>query len=178
MTNLAAKAEICDSECAETMARQQAETEQGPSLEQSLHQNFSEALGLPAEASLFLLDIWAAIQLFDDVADGDEIARADLDRVIWSLLVGLHGNPFFEAKRHALLPVLATMVLKWQASDMVERAGQADARSYVWRAGYYDLILIVVQLCHGVDVATKLAPIVMQMYGETLADYLKEFPNA
>jgi hypothetical protein len=61
---------------------------------------------------------------------------------------------------------------------MVERAGQADARSYVWRAGYYDLILIVVQLCHGVDVATKLAPIVMQMYGETLADYLKEFPNA
>jgi hypothetical protein len=40
------------------------------------------------------------------------------------------------------------------------------------------LILIVVQLCHGVNAATKLAPIVMQMYGETLADYLKEFPSA
>lgn len=178
MTNLAKKDKICDTGDAETMARQQARSAQGPLLEQSLHQHFSETLGLPVEASQFLLDIWAAIQLFDDVADGDEIARADLDRVIWSLLVGLHGNPFFEAKRHALLPVLATMVLKWQASDMVERAGQADARSYVWRAGYYDLILIVVQLCHGVDAATKLAPIVMQMYGETLADYLKEFPNA
>lgn len=172
MTNLG------DNTGAETMASQQAKTEQGPSLEQSLHQQFLETLNLPAEASQFLLDIWAAIQLFDDVADRDEIARADLDRVIWSLLVGLHGNAFFDAKKMALLPVLATMILKWQASDMVERAGQADARSYVWRAGYYDLVLLVVQLCHGVDVATKLSPLVMQMYGETLSDYLEEFPNA
>jgi len=178
MTNLAKKDKICDTGDAETMARQQARSAQGPLLEQSLHQHFSETLCLPVEASQFLLDIWAAIQLFDDVADEDEIARADLDRVIWSLLVGLHGNPFFEVKRHALLPVLATMVLKWQASDVVERAGEADARSYVWRAGYYDLVLLVVQLCYGVDVATKLAPTVMKMYGETLSEYMEEFRNA
>ena len=169
---------FCDNIGAETMAHQQAAPQEDGAVEQSLHQNFEKALGLPNDAIQFLLDIWSAIQLFDDVADKDEIKRSDLDRVIWYLLVGIHGNAFFEARKHALLPVVATIILKWQASDAVERDGGADAKSYVWRAGYYDLVLLVVQLCHGVDIATKLAPTVMKMYGEKLEDYMKEFHYA
>ena len=178
MKNIAKNNILCDNVDAEKMAIQQALPEKDGAVEKSLYQNFDKALGLPEDAIQFLLDIWAAIQLFDDVADADDISRVDLDRVIWSLLVGIHANLFFEAKKHALLPVLATAILKWQASDAVERSGKADARSYVWRAGFYDLVLIVVQLCHGVDVATKLSPVVMNMYGENLEDYIKEFDNA
>jgi hypothetical protein len=45
----------------------------------------------------------------------------------------------------------------------------------MWRAGYYDIILTVVQLCHGAEVAKESAHMVMRMYGEKLEDYLEEF---
>jgi hypothetical protein len=71
--------------------------------------------------------------------------------------------------------LLSNAILKWQASDHVEREGDVDARSFMWRAGYYDIILTVVQLCHGAEVAKESAHMVMRMYGEKLEDYLEEF---
>jgi len=70
------------------------------------------------------------------------------------------------------------MVLKWQASDVVEREGKADEKSFVWRAGYYDLVLASVQICHGPEIAIKMAPYVMALYGEKFEDYMREFKNA
>jgi hypothetical protein len=86
------------------------------------------------------------------------------------------ANPFFLANAAALQASLAQLVLKWQASDDAERQGQADARSFVWRAGYYDLVLLVVLLTKGHADAMKDAKTVMHLYGETLHEYLKEFP--
>jgi hypothetical protein len=168
-----------DNAGAETVGHQQPYHTEGCELyTQELNRHLSETLALPAEAVHWLMDVWACIQLFDDVADKDPITRHELDRVIWASLVAMPANPFFDAKKGALLPVLTTMILKWQASDIAERSGQADARSYVWRAGYYDLVLMAVHLCHGVETATKLAPTVMNLYGETLTEYMKEFANA
>jgi hypothetical protein len=70
------------------------------------------------------------------------------------------------------------MILKWQASDTAERNQQADAKSFVWRAGYYDLVLMTVSLVHGPVPATQNAHLVMALYGETYEDYMKEFGNA
>jgi hypothetical protein len=70
------------------------------------------------------------------------------------------------------------MILKWQASDQAERAGRADARSFMWRAGFYDVVLMAVALCHGSGHATNVASDVMAIYGEKLEDYLKEFNHA
>ena len=93
--------------------------------------------------------LWDAIQLFDDVADADPITRDDLDTVIWATLVAMPSNPFFAHNAAVLLPVVGAMILKWQASDKVERAGHASAQSYMWRAGFYDVVLMTVQLVHG-----------------------------
>jgi len=93
-------------------------------------------------------------------------------------LVGMHQNQFFISNSHHLVPLMATMILKWQASDTAEREGHADARSFIWRAGYYDLILMAVSLTHGAGFATKNAHLVMDLYGEKLEDYMKEFGNA
>jgi len=70
------------------------------------------------------------------------------------------------------------MILKWQASDTAERDGQANAKSYMWRAGYYDLVLMAVSLVHGAGFATLHGHHVMALYGETFEDYMKEFSNA
>ena len=144
----------------------------------SLRQNLQQVLLLPAPAVEWLLMLWNAIQVFDDVADGDPVDRADLDGAIWNTLVAMNQNTFFLKNSDLLSPCLALAVMKWQASDRVERAGQADARSYVWRAGFYDVVLMAVQACHGVKFANDNAHLVMELYGEKFEDYMKEFGHA
>lgn len=143
-----------------------------------LRENLQRVFELPHDAIDWLLAIWNAIQVFDDVADGDTVARRDLDAAIWECLVGISQNQFWQANSAHLGPVVATMILKWQASDTVERAGNADARSFVWRAGYYDLILLCVALVHGPKFAAENAHHVMALYGESLDYYLEEFNHA
>ena len=146
-------------------------------MSQSLADNF-RALGLPPPAAEWLLMVWQVIQVLDDVADGDKIERADLDAAIWNSVVGFYQSPFFQQHWAILVPVLAGMVLKWKASDVVERAGHADAKSYMWRAGYYDLVLAAMQIVHGAKIAMDNAHLVMRLYGETYEDYRKEFSDA
>jgi len=143
-----------------------------------LKENLEKVFALPPAAVEWLLSVYDAIQVFDDVADSDPVERSDLDATIWNTLVGMPSNQFFLQNASALIPALGTMILKWQASDKVEREGKADAKSFVWRAGYYDLVLLAVQLCHGVSAAHKVAHHVMDLYAETYEDYKKEFPNA
>jgi hypothetical protein len=136
-------------------------------------------LELPAPAAHWLLDVWEAFQLLDDVVDQDKpIDRAQLDVGIYRLLVRLPANPFYLAHAEALSTMLSSAVLRWKASDAAERAGKADERSFVWRAGYYDLMLEVVRLCHGAETALLCARDVLSLYGENFADYRQEFPNA
>jgi hypothetical protein len=143
-----------------------------------LRLNLQRVLALPAPAIEWLLMLYGAIQVFDDVADGDAVERDDLNAAIWNTLVGMSQNTFWIANSQTLTPVVASMILKWQASDQAERSGKADSRSFVWRAGYYDVVLMTVALCHGTQRATETAQQVMELYGETLEDYMKEFGNA
>ncbi len=143
-----------------------------------LKENLQRVFMLPAPVVEWLVMVYDAIQVFDDVADGDVVERKDLNVTIWNTMVGMHQNAFFMTNSHHLVPLLATMVLKWQASDIAERAGQADARSFVWRAGFYDLILMAVSLTHGPGFATKNAHLVMGLYGETFEEYMKEVGTA
>lgn len=141
---------------------------------QSLIVHF-ENLDLPPEAAAWLMDIWRMIQMLDDVADGDAIERDRLDQAIWASLVTMPANPFYIANFQALQAGLALQILKWQAAEDAERTGQADPRSFIWRAGFYDLVLLVVLLTKGHAGAMKDAVKVMHLYGETLHEYLKEF---
>lgn len=143
-----------------------------------LKENLENAFSLPPAAVEWLISVYDSIQVFDDVADGDPVSRPELDAAIWNTLVGMPSNQFFIQNASALIPAMGTMVLKWQASDKAEREGKADAKSFVWRAGYYDLILLSVQLCHGASAAHRVAHHVMALYGENFEEYLKEFENA
>lgn len=130
---------------------------------------------LPPDAVQWLLDLWHCIQVLDDCADDDPVLRADLDRAIFTMLVSMPANLFFARHSQALLSQLATFVLKWKASDDAELTGKADAKSYMWRAGYYDVVLAVVLLVHGPTLTMNVAQHVMALYGETFAQYCEEF---
>lgn len=144
--------------------------------EQSLELNFKETLQLPDSAVQFLLDLWQLIQFLDDVADGDEIARSDTDKAIWSALAGIPCNDFYSQHRAWLVPAMAQAVLKWMASDLAEREGCADERSYMWRAGYYDVVCLVASLVHGPS--SEISYKALALYGEGCAEYMKEFGRA
>ena len=133
---------------------------------------------LPDDARLWLLGLWNAIQVFDDIADGDAIDRDDLNAAISDTLVNMPANPFFQQHAAVFIPLLAVAILKWQASDKMERAGAANEVSFVWRAGFYDIVLAVVQVCHGQAVALDMCDKIAGLYGETYADYTKEMSNA
>ena len=143
---------------------------------ETLEAHFIDALELPDTAVDWLLDLWRVIQVFDDIHDGDPVG--DVMPALWAGLVTMPGNPFYQANAAALQAAVATAILKWHAANEVEDAGQADERSYVWRAAYYDVVLLVALLCHGQAAALRLAPAVMLMYGEPFAAYREEFPDA
>lgn len=144
--------------------------------EESLALNFRENLDLPEPAIQWLLGLWGLAQTFDDFADGDEVDRGALDNAIWACMVQMPSNAFYAQHQTWLIPAVAQMALKWMASDVAERKGIADERSYMWRAGYYDVVCLVTSLCHGPS--SERAYDALALYGERCEEYMREFNNA
>ena len=142
-----------------------------------LEEFFDEILQLPPDAKDWLIALWDATQFLDDVADKDDIPRHQFDNAINQLLVEMPANKFFATHAVQLLSSVAVFVAKWQASDFLERLNRADEKTFMWRAGYYDVILMVVILCHGLSTASKMAPDILSLYGETYDSYKGEFVN-
>ena len=145
--------------------------------EESLELNFRQSFELPEDAVDFLMNTWDD-QFFDDIADGDEVKREDLNKIIYDFFIGFYVNRFFLDNLISLKSQLSTLILKWEASDVAERQGEASVRSFMWRAGYYDLILAVITLVHGHEKALLLSKVVMDFYGENFDEYLEEFADA
>lgn len=143
--------------------------------EQFLTVHFRDRLDLPPAAVDWLLALWNAIQVLDDVVDKDEVNRADLDRAVLDLLFCMPTNPFFAANAAILAPVVGLAVLKWKAADTAEREGNVTPTSFVWRAGYYDVVLAAVVAVHGPQTTMTIADNIMSLYGEDYNAYLKEF---
>ena len=143
-----------------------------------LSRNLQEAFAIRGHAHDWLLALWNAVQVFDDMADGDFPDREDLFACIADVLCNMPNNPFFRAHADTLLPLLAVALLKWRASDDVERAHEPSEMSFAWRAGFYDIVLAVVQLVHGAEIARDAAQHVMKLYGENYAEYAEEFNHA
>jgi hypothetical protein len=141
----------------------------------NLYTNLTRGFGLGHDAAQFVIIIYHFAQFFDDVADGDAVKRSDLDLNVYNCFVGMNLNPFFVKNRIALLPVMDLILLKWQGSDVAERTGRANEKSFMWRAGFYDLLMTVVSIERGYEMAKNIAVEVMNFYGENLQDYKKEF---
>lgn len=141
---------------------------------------YLEPFDLPQSAQHLIASLWQAIQGLDDWVDGDDCPRGEKDAAIWACLVGIPSNGFFRANSDTLLPVIASMVLKWKASDTVERTEMKELfpKAFVWRAGFYEVILQIVLLVHGPQKTMDMAPSVLSMYAEQYEDYLKEFDHA
>lgn len=142
--------------------------------EQTLIQHF-KSIGLSELGASWLLVLWEMTQTLDDIVDGDEVTRQEKDSLIFNALILYPTHPYFIQHSANLAPVIATSIFKWQASDLAERSGTHNHYSFVWRAAFYDVILMVMCLDCGHNYAMENSHLVMQMIGETYADYQQEF---
>lgn len=132
--------------------------------------------GFPPDACIFLLKVWEAIQFLDDVKDGDPVENVDSG--IYTLIAGLPGDEFLMRNHKMLTGALVTMYYKWQGANQCEQRKANLDIAYVWRAGYYDLVMLVAALCIPRAQCEALAPQVLALYGESREDYLKEMLGA
>ena len=132
-----------------------------------------DGLDLDEDQSNFLLRVWELVQFMDDVYDGDR--PVDVYRACMNAFLLLPNDPFYAKHREQLSSLLYVAFLKWAASNQAEATGRADAKSFMWRAGYYDLVLFVFAVRHGPDHAMAHARSVLDLYGERLEEYLAEF---
>lgn len=144
--------------------------------EVALRGHLADTLGLSYAAQDWLMDMWQFIQVFDDYADGDPVEQGDRDKALWNVLVKMPSNDFYQKHSSWLLPAVAQCILKWMASDLAERSGLADERSYMWRAGFYDLVCLVTGLEHGPS--SEWSWKALSLYGESSKAYLEEFKDA
>jgi hypothetical protein len=127
-------------------------------------------LGLPVEAQTWLLELWNLTQVLDDAADGDKADPLAVRRATWAIFQNMPLNDFYRQYVAILQPVMVLQLLKWEAANAVEAMGKPDEKSYVWRAGFYEVVLMCCHLC-GINDAGHAC---MEMYGETYAEYLED----
>ena len=142
----------------------------------SLRSHFKD-LALPSDAQQWLEDLFIVLQIFDDYADGDPVTRADLNSLILTSMVKMPSNPFYHYNAAQLTPVLLTNLFKWQASDEQERLGKANCKSFMWRAGYYEIVMLCVVIVHGAEASDVIEKCreALSLYGEDFNTYLGEF---
>lgn len=136
------------------------------------------ALPLSPQAHAFVADLYHVLQAWDDFYDGDRMPQAAKLEAIWASLVGIPANPFFRAHSGELLPLLASLVVKWESANQLEAKRERLDIAFVWRAAFFDVVLHCLLIEHGPCIAMEQGPRVARLYSETFDSFRKEFENA
>lgn len=135
------------------------------------------AVGLSAQALHFLSVVWDICQAADDIHDGDK--PRNVGAFLENALINLHECVFYRRYRRELTSAIRVALLKWEAANLVEKHGLHDEKSYMWRAGFYDVML----LCYALEAKnmpnderkSDAALYILATYGEKYTNYYKEF---
>ncbi len=107
-------------------------------------------------AMQFLLHAFEVTQIADDFADGDKPERLTseyMTRLLHMSFVEIPNNPFYQAYREALWPVLSSCFLTWNATNQWEKSAARTSRmfAYVNRETCEQLIHLTAYLLGGQD---------------------------
>jgi hypothetical protein len=118
--------------------------------QQLRNQKLAEWVGDP-HAIAFILICSDACELFDDLIDKDKpLEETHVVRVLFSLFTELPVNPFFDAYKHQLIPVMITGINAWLDANALERGTENDkVFAYVLRDWYMEIICFVIYLLRG-----------------------------
>lgn len=120
--------------------------------QQLRNQKLQEWIG-DRHAIQFILAFADACELFDDIIDKDKPVGDDhATRVLFSLLTELPLNPFFDAFKQQLIPIIITGINAWLDSNELEKGDENDqVFAYVLRDWYMEFVSYVIYLARGRD---------------------------
>lgn len=122
------------------------------------------------------LDFWDVCQAWDDLVDGGNISTDAINDAFLKCLLYIPTNPISVSMPE--LPYhIYNVFLRWRDSDAIERGSPTSEdlnKSYMLRAGVYDLFILIAAKLYGDKHAKNIGVKVRKYYGETLESYKLE----
>lgn len=105
---------------------------------------------------------------WDDIVDGDDIAETDVNRIFRYLIFDIPKSPIYQAIP-SLPDHLLNVFLRWRDANKLERMEPPEVeKSYMLRAGIYDIFQLIAYHMYGDEWAEEIGPKVRLLYGETI----------
>lgn len=124
--------------------------------------------------SFMLLEV---AHVWDDFIDGDPVEPEKTNQAFRFLIYDIPMNPVYR-----MIPSmndhLLNVYLRWRDATAMELEPEPDfEKTYMLRAGIYDIFSLIAYHLHGDEWARQIGPEVRKLYGETVAS-LKGERNA
>lgn len=126
------------------------------------------------EALRFILDVFAAAHVWDDLVDGDAVTQAQFQRTFRDLFLEIPTNPFYIKHFTALHPIILNSMLNWEAANKMEMEKRKNDLqiAYILRSSFIDLVGVTAFLLGGYEHAVQ---VVLKMrrieHSESLEEY-------
>lgn len=140
---------------------------------------FGDFLKGNAEAVQFVVRIFRALHVWDDLIDKDKpVADDEIHAVFWDLLISLPADRFYQTHFSLLSSTLVNSVVNWHISNTLEREGDEKDRSiaFILRGAYIDILSASALIVGGLDWAREIGPAIRRWaHEETFDQYLNNF---
>ena len=122
--------------------------------------------------SMMLIEV---CDIWDDLIDGDTVQNADIDRVFRYLIYDIPMNRVYMSIPGINCHLL-NVFLRWRDATNMEAEDAPDLeKTYMLRAGVYDMFSIIAFHLFGDEWAKEIGPSIRKLYGETLDSLRREF---
>lgn len=130
------------------------------------------------DAVRFFLDLSHFVEIFDDLVDQDApVSQKDLAHAVFSALYHIPANPFFNAHRTTLLPIIFNSTNAWLDSNELASGDETEkALAYTLKGLGIDVLLACISITRGVDYLRSVSADIRRafMAHQSFADYCKE----
>ena len=123
-----------------------------------------------AQASRLILMMFEVAHVWDDLIDNDnpDLSKEDINKAFRYLIYDIPMNPIYR-----MIPSLPdhwlNVYLRWRDATAMEAEEKPDIdKTYMLRAGLYDIPIIIAYHLYGDDHAKQIGPSVRKLYGETI----------
>lgn len=130
------------------------------------------------DAVRFFLDLSHFVEIFDDLVDQDApVSQKDLAHAVFSALYHIPANPFFNAHRTTLLPIIFNSTNAWLDSNELASGDETEkALAYTLKGLGIDVLLACISITRGVEYLRSVSADIRRafMAHQSFADYCKE----
>jgi hypothetical protein len=137
---------------------------------------FNEFLRGNIEAVQFVVRVFRALHIWDDLIDRDKALTDDeINSVFWDLLVVLPTDPFYVRNIALLNSTLVNAIINWHIANKLEREGDEKDKSvaFVLRGAYIDILSAAAFIVGGMQWVQEVGPAIRRWaHEETFDEYM------